>query len=73
MGIDTMYYAIHAFGLAELLKSGAVSNVDDEHYWDLIDNTYVDDVRNAFTVVVIKLLMHGLGQRSDARRSQFSL
>ena len=44
MGIETMYHAIHAFGLAQLLKSGAVSNVDYEHYWSLIDNTYVDDV-----------------------------
>jgi hypothetical protein len=44
LGIDTMYHAIHAFGLAELLKSGAVANVDDEHYWNLIDNTYIDDV-----------------------------
>jgi hypothetical protein len=44
MGIDTMYHAIHAFGLAELLKSGVIANVDDEHYWNLIDNTYIDDV-----------------------------
>ena len=44
MGIDTMYHAIHAFGLAELLKSGQVSEADGEHYWNLIDNTYVDDV-----------------------------
>ncbi|KAF2848463.1 hypothetical protein T440DRAFT_491129 [Plenodomus tracheiphilus IPT5] len=44
MGIDTMYHAIHAFGLAELLKSGHVSGVDDEHFWNLIDNTYIDDV-----------------------------
>ncbi|KAF1940133.1 hypothetical protein EJ02DRAFT_456309 [Clathrospora elynae] len=50
MGIDTMYHAIHAFGLAELLKSGSVSNVDDEHYWNLIDNTYVDDVNEAMLV-----------------------
>jgi hypothetical protein len=39
-----MYHAIHAFGLAELLKNGVVANVDDEHYWNLIDNTYIDDV-----------------------------
>ena len=45
MGIDSMYHAIHAYGLAELLRSGAVSDVDDEHYWNLIDNTYIDDVR----------------------------
>lgn len=44
MGIDTMYHAIHAFGLAELMKSGTVSDVDNEHYWNLLDNTYVDDV-----------------------------
>ncbi|KAH8723869.1 hypothetical protein GQ44DRAFT_773740 [Phaeosphaeriaceae sp. PMI808] len=47
LGIDTMYHAIHAFGLAELLKSGNVANVDDEHYWSLIDNTYSDDVNEA--------------------------
>ncbi|KAJ4364018.1 hypothetical protein N0V83_009473 [Neocucurbitaria cava] len=44
MGIDTMYHAIHAFGLAQLLTDGAVSNIDDEHFWNLIDNTYIDDV-----------------------------
>ncbi|KAI4615212.1 hypothetical protein J4E83_006938 [Alternaria metachromatica] len=44
LGLDTMYYAIHAFGIAELLRSGAVAEVDDDHFWNLIDNTYVDDV-----------------------------
>ena len=44
LGIETMYHAIHAYGLAQLLKSGVVPNVDHEHYWNLIDNTYVDDV-----------------------------
>lgn len=44
LGVDTMYHAIHAFGLAELLKGGGIANVDDEHYWNLIDNTYIDDV-----------------------------
>jgi hypothetical protein len=39
-----MYHAIHAFGLAELLRSGSVADVDEDHFWDLIDNTYVDDV-----------------------------
>ncbi|KAI4617054.1 uncharacterized protein J4E87_008567 [Alternaria ethzedia] len=43
LGLDTMYYAIHAFGIAELLRSGAVAEVDDDHFWNLIDNTYVDD------------------------------
>ena len=45
-----MYHAIHAFGLSELLKAGIVANVDDEHYWNLIDNTYIDDV-STFTHV----------------------
>jgi hypothetical protein len=39
-----MYHAIHAFGLAELLRSGSVSGIDDKHFWDLVDNTYIDDV-----------------------------
>ncbi|KAI4688215.1 uncharacterized protein J4E84_005145 [Alternaria hordeiaustralica] len=47
LGLDTMYYAIHAFGIAELLRSGAVAEVDDDHFWNLIDNTYVDDVHEA--------------------------
>ena len=44
LGLCTLYYAIHAFGIAELLRSGVVAEVDDDHYWNLIDNTYVDDV-----------------------------
>lgn len=44
LGVDTMYHAIHAFGLAEILKGGGIANVDDEHCWNLIDNTYIDDV-----------------------------
>jgi hypothetical protein len=45
-----MNHAIHAFGLAELLKSGKVSDVDDEHYWNMIDNTYIDDVSTSVTL-----------------------
>ncbi|KAL5117142.1 hypothetical protein ACEQ8H_004967 [Pleosporales sp. CAS-2024a] len=47
LGIDTMHHAIHAFGLTELLKNGQVSKADDEHFWNLIDNTYIDDVNEA--------------------------
>ncbi|KAH7092609.1 hypothetical protein FB567DRAFT_241756 [Paraphoma chrysanthemicola] len=47
LGIDSMYHAIHAFGLAELLKAGDVADVDDEHFYNLIDNTYIDDVNEA--------------------------
>jgi hypothetical protein len=32
-----MYHGVHAFGLAELLKSGDyIANVDDDHFWNLI-------------------------------------
>lgn len=64
LGVDTMYHAIHAFGLAELLKVGGVSNVDDEHYWDLIDNTYIDDV--SVLGYISFYCLTTLGQRSDA-------
>ncbi|KAJ8117699.1 hypothetical protein OPT61_g1160 [Boeremia exigua] len=47
LGVNTMYNAIHAFGLAELLKTGTIANADDEHYWNLIDNAYIDDVNEA--------------------------
>jgi hypothetical protein len=47
--METMYHAIHAFGLAEILKTGIVAGVDDEYFWSLIDNTYIDDVGNLFS------------------------
>ena len=72
MGIDTMYHAIHAFGLAELLKSGNVSNVDDEHYWNLIDNTYIDDVSLLLQREDILLTVF-LGQRSNVVRPPISI
>lgn len=59
MGVDTMYHAIHAFGLAELLKSGGISNVNDEHFWDLIDNTYIDDVRVRHCIILTLLTYVG--------------
>jgi hypothetical protein len=51
-----MYHAIHAFGLAELLKSGQVSDVDDGHYWNLIDNTYIDNVSSLVLTLITKLI-----------------
>lgn len=50
MGIDTLYHTIHAFGLAEILKSGNIAEIDEEHYWDFLDNTYIDDVRDFLSV-----------------------
>ena len=54
-----MYHAIHVYGLAELLKSGAVSDVDDEHYWNLIDNTYIDDVSSLINPLLTLLTCVG--------------
>jgi hypothetical protein len=39
-----MHYAIHALGLLDLLKSGIITGVDEEHFWNVIDSTYIDDV-----------------------------
>lgn len=67
-----MYHAIHAFGLAELLKNGVVSNVDDEHYWNLIDNTYIDDVRMP-PYVLSHMLINLQGPRGHDGRPAFLL
>ena len=60
-----MHHAIHAFGLAEILKRGGIVDVDDEHFWKFIDNTYIDDVSNLLLSVRSQLLTH-LGQRNYA-------
>jgi hypothetical protein len=66
-----MYHAIHAFGLAELLKSGTIANVDDEHFWNLIDNTYIDDVSRCTHIEQQKLMP--IGERSNGRWTQISI
>jgi hypothetical protein len=38
-----MHYAIHALGLLALLESGIITGVDEEHFWNVIDSTYIDD------------------------------
>ena len=43
--MDKMHYAIHALGLLDLLKSGIITGVDEENFWNVIDSTYIDDVR----------------------------
>lgn len=72
MGILTMYHAIHAFGLTELLKSGIVTDVDDEHFWNLIDNTYIDDVSLARKHITAGHLSFP-GKRSNDSRTQLSI
>jgi hypothetical protein len=61
--MDTMYHAIHAFGLAEILKTGMVAGVDNEYFWSLIDNTYIDDVGNLF--LFDDSFLTDIGSRSD--------
>lgn len=39
-----MHYAIHTLGLMDLLKQGKFSDADEEHFWSVIDSTYIDDV-----------------------------
>jgi len=50
-----MHHAIHAFGLAEILKRGGIVDVDDEHFWKFIDNTYIDDVSNLLLSVRVTI------------------
>ncbi|KAF3006888.1 hypothetical protein E8E13_011069 [Curvularia kusanoi] len=49
IGVDQMGYAVHALGLLNLLKSGIVSGVDQEHFWNVVESTYVDDITMAVT------------------------
>lgn len=39
-----MHHAIHTLGLTDLLRSGVMSGADEEYVWNIIDNTYIDDV-----------------------------
>lgn len=47
MGIKNLFHAIHAAGLAEILKLGSVAGFDEDHYWNLVENSYPDDVTEA--------------------------
>ncbi|KAF1979036.1 hypothetical protein BU23DRAFT_448317 [Bimuria novae-zelandiae CBS 107.79] len=47
MGIKNLYHAIHAAGLGDILQTGPVTDIDDEHYWSFLDTTYIDDVSEA--------------------------
>ncbi|KAF2626070.1 hypothetical protein BU25DRAFT_411903 [Macroventuria anomochaeta] len=49
LGVDNMHYAIHTLGLTDLLKSGLVSGADEGNFWNIIDNTYIDDITIAMT------------------------
>lgn len=44
MNILTCYHTIHANGLTEMLKSGPVDGMEEQYYWDFVDNTYIDEV-----------------------------
>lgn len=44
MGIKSLYHAIHAAGLSDILQHGPVTDLDQEHFWSFLDNTYFDDV-----------------------------
>jgi hypothetical protein len=53
-----MGYAVHALGLLNLLKSGIVSGVDQEHFWNVVESTYVDDVSTANRAAIARLTTH---------------
>jgi hypothetical protein len=44
LGVTNLHYAIHTLGLMDLLRSGVVPGADEENFWNILDNTYVDDV-----------------------------
>ncbi|KAJ4985199.1 negative acting factor [Stagonosporopsis vannaccii] len=48
LGVENLHYAIHTLGLMDLLKLGTPSDAD-EHFWDILDNTYIDDITIAMT------------------------
>ena len=44
MGLRTLYHIIHVIALVEILRAGPVADIDVDHYWNFVDNTYIDDV-----------------------------
>jgi hypothetical protein len=63
MGIITCYHIIHAQGLTEMLKLGFAEGMDEQHYWDLVDNTYIDEVTPTLSCSsVLSLLAPALTQ-----------
>jgi len=51
MGMKSLGHAVHGAGLSDILQSGPVSGLDEDHYWSFFDHTYIDDV----SIVLITL------------------
>ncbi|KAF2678869.1 hypothetical protein K458DRAFT_422755 [Lentithecium fluviatile CBS 122367] len=47
MGLKSLHHVIHAVALVEMLRAGPPSGLDVDHYWNFLDNTYIDDVPEA--------------------------
>ncbi|KAJ4351887.1 uncharacterized protein N0V89_007231 [Didymosphaeria variabile] len=47
MGIKSLFHAIHAAGLSDILQAGPVTDPDKDHFWSFLENTYFDDVSEA--------------------------
>ncbi|KAF1353075.1 hypothetical protein EJ07DRAFT_135018 [Lizonia empirigonia] len=55
LGVDSIHYAIHTLGLMDLLKQGKFSNADKEHFWSVINSTYIDDITVAMPASRVSL------------------
>jgi hypothetical protein len=44
MGLKHLHHIVHTIALVEILRAGPVAEIDVDHYWNFLDNTYHDDV-----------------------------
>jgi hypothetical protein len=44
MGLKNLHHVVHIIALVEILRAGPVAEIDVDHYWNFLDNTYHDDV-----------------------------
>lgn len=55
MGIKNLHHAIHAAGLSDILQAGPVTDLDKQHFWSFLENSYFDDVSGSLFRFTIAL------------------
>ncbi|KAF2708132.1 hypothetical protein K504DRAFT_503327 [Pleomassaria siparia CBS 279.74] len=61
VGMASCYRVIHINGLNDILRLGSAEVVDEQHFWDLVDDAYAEEVGEA--LITGRVYPYGLRQR----------
>jgi hypothetical protein len=70
MAMTACYHIIHADGLTEMLKGGSAEGMDEKDYWNLVDSTYIDEVRSLLFLSLVAQTLSLFGVLTYCRSPQ---